>query len=87
MQSSIGGRLNPRRILLFIYAPKIRWPKRLNSAPPYHHRPARRLFQMYTNDTVTFWLVVGSSHPAEAIETHGPITLSIFIFFVTHFVA
>ena len=36
-------------------------------------------------NTVDFWLVVASSHPAEAIEIWGPITLSISIFFIALF--
>jgi hypothetical protein len=32
-----------------------------------------------------FWLVVAFRHPKEAIETYGPVALSIFIVLVTQF--
>ena len=84
----IGGCLNPQRILSYLFfCPKIRWPNRLNSVHPHLPRHARYLSQIYLNNTVTIQLVVGSSHPAEAIETHGPIALSIFIFFIAHLIA
>ena len=82
----IGSRLKPQRILFyFFFCLKIRWPKKLDGVLLYRYSPARRLFHIYPNDNVAFWLVVASSHAAGAIEIRGPIALSIFIFFVPQF--
>ena len=62
---------------LFIFLPEIRWPERLDGVVPYRHRPARRLSQVYANDTADFWLVVAFSYAAGAIELRGPVALSI----------
>jgi hypothetical protein len=72
--------------LYLFFCPEIQWPKRLDIFLPYRRRPARRLFILHTNDTVAFRLVVVSSHPEKAIEIRGPISISIFIFFVASFV-
>jgi len=73
-------RQEPRRISVnFFFCPVIQWPKSCESILLDHHFPARRLPRNYPNDTVDFWLVVASPHPAEAIETQAPIALSIFI--------
>ena len=58
--------------------PEIRWPERLDGVVPYRHRPARRLSQLYANDTADFRLVVAFSYAAGAIELRGPVALSIF---------
>ncbi len=65
---------------LFFFLPEIRWPEKLDGVVPYRHRPARRLSQVYANDAAEFRLVVASSYAAGAIESQGPIALSIFIF-------
>ena len=85
VQSSIGGCLKPRRILLYLFFwPEFRWPKRLDSVLPYRHRPAHHLSIIYPSVTAAFQLVVVSSHPAKAIEIRGPISNSIFILSSLH---
>jgi hypothetical protein len=67
--------------------PEIQWPERLDSVVPYRHRPARRLSQVYANNTADFRLVVAFSYAAGAIKLQGPVTLDIYFLFLALFAA
>ena len=57
----------------------------MHRRPPPSLSPCTPSPQLYNIAKADCWLVVASPHQAEAIETQGPVALSILIFSVARF--